>query len=164
MTAEYTDIVATFTDQLAADKFAEYIAAAGFGCDVVGTWDVVFGQRYGVRVLRSQIADLRRSLNLMPVVNGLTSAAAQIKAGQLAREEIPCYIGGEHSFGGHWSPSTFTLDSITTLIETKESGDMIAVPARLFKKAMRILNQEPISEAELTKLALSAPPDPNDPT
>lgn len=39
---------------------------------------------------------------------------------------------------------------------------MIAVPASLFKKATRILNQAPISEAELTKVALSTVPDPRE--
>jgi hypothetical protein len=107
-------------------------------------------------------------LELTPVVNGLTAVAAQLKAGQLAREEIPCYVGGGHSFGPSRSlfpvaTSTLTLDSITTLKETKEPGDMIAVPASLFKDAMRVLNQAPISEAELNELALDTASDPKDP-
>jgi hypothetical protein len=168
VTTDYTDSVARFMDQLAAETLAKFIASAGFPCDVVDIGPIS-RQPYGVRVSRNQIADIRRVLNLTPVVNGLTPVAAQIKAGQLAREEIPCYIGGEHSFG---AASTFlplggtsqlTLDSVTTLKETKEPGDMIAVPASLFKKAMRVLNEAPISEAELTELALGTAPDPKDP-
>lgn len=40
---------------------------------------------------------------------------------------------------------------------------MVAVPASLFEAAMRVLNQEPISDAELTELALRTAPDPEDP-
>jgi hypothetical protein len=166
VTTDYTDIVARFTDQLAAETLAKYIASAGFPCDVVDIGPIS-RQPYGVRVSRNQIADIRRVLKLTPVVNGLTPVAAQMTAGQLAREEIPCYIGGEHSFGASTllpGTSHLTLDSITTLKETKEPGDMIAVPASLFQEAMRVVNQAPISEAELTELALGIAPDPKDPT
>jgi len=159
VTTDYTDIIGRFTDKLAAETLAKFIASAGFACDVVDIWGPFDSQPYGVRVSRGQIADIRRVLNLTPIVNRLMPVAAQLKAGQLAREEIPCYVGGEHSF---W-PSGLSLDSITTLKETREAGDMIAVPASLFKKAMRVLNQAPISEADLTKLALDTAPDPKDP-
>jgi len=143
VTTDYTDIIARFTDQLAAETLAKFIASAGFSCDVVDIWGPFSLQPYGVRVSRSQVADIRRVLELTPVVSRLTPVAAQLKAAQLAREEVPCYVGGEHSF---W-PASYSLDSITTLKVTKEAGDMIAVPACLFKKAMRVLNQAPISEA-----------------
>jgi hypothetical protein len=39
---------------------------------------------------------------------------------------------------------------------------MVAVPASKFKDAMRLLNQSPISEAELADLALRTRPDPED--
>jgi hypothetical protein len=159
VSTDYTDIVARFTDQLAAETLAEFIASAGFPCDVVDIWGPFNLQPYGVRVSRNQIADIRRVLKLTPVISRLTPVAAEVKAAQLAREDIPCYVGGEHSF---W-PSSASLDSITTLKETEEAGDMIAVPASLFEKAMRVLNQTPISEAELTELALSTPPNPKDP-
>lgn len=168
MTTDHTDIVARFTDQLAAETLAKFIASAGFSCDVVDIGPIS-RQPYGVRVSRNQIADIRRVLKLTPVVNGLTPVAAQITAGQLAREEMPCYTGRKHSFGASMflptgGTSHLTLDSITTLKETKEPGDIIAVPASLFQEAMRVLNQAPISEAELTELALGTLPDPKDPT
>jgi hypothetical protein len=165
LATDYTDIVARFTDQLAAETLAKFIASAGIPCDVVDTWDPVHLERYGVRVPRSQIVDLRRILKLTPVVNRLAPAAAQVLAARLAREDVPCYVGGWHSFGGGaFGPtSDLQLDAKTTLKETREPGYMIAVPASLFGKAMRVLNQQPISEAELTELALRTAPDPEDP-
>ena len=162
VTTDYTDIIARFTDQLAAEKLANFMTSAGIQCDIVDSWDAVSCETHGVRVLRNQIPDLRRVLELTPVAKRLTPTAAQVMAGQLARENIACYVGGWHSFGYLWG-SSLTLDSMTTLKETKEAGDMIAVPASLFKKAIRILNQPPISETELTKLALGTAPDPKDP-
>src|ERR1700720_878202 len=109
--------------------------------------------------LRAAPVDLRRSLKLTPVANRLAPNAAQVIAGRLARENIPCYVGGWHTFGGVWGSGSIGLDSITTLKETSEPGEMIAVPASLFGKAMRILNQPPIPEAELADLALRTAPD-----
>jgi hypothetical protein len=161
--SDYTDIVARFSDQLAAETLAKAISSAGIPCDVVDLWDAVGLERYGVRVQRSKIVDLRRSLKLTPVANRLAPNAAQVIAGRLARENIPCYVGGWHTFGGVWGSGSIGLDSITTLKETSEPGEMIAVPASLFGKAMRILNQPPIPEAELADLALRTAPDPEDP-
>jgi hypothetical protein len=160
---DYTDIVARFSDQLAAETLADAISTAGIACEVVDLWDAGQLERYGVRVQRSKIVDLRRVLELTPVVNRLTSGAAQVMAGRLARENIPCYIGGWHTFGGVWGTGSIGLDSVTTLKETNEPGEMIAVPGSLFGRAMRILNQPPISETELAELALRTAPDPEDP-
>jgi len=153
-------------DQLAAETIAKFIASAGIACDVVqlrgGPMDLA---PYGVRVSRDGIDELKDLLKLTPVANRLKPTAAQVIAGQLAREGIPCYIGGWHKFGGGaWGPgSDLQLDAKTTLKETKEQGYMIAVPASHFREAMRVLNQPPISEAELTDLALGTQPNPDDP-
>jgi hypothetical protein len=159
----YTDEIASFTDQFAAGTFAKFIASLGFSCDLVSVSGAALVQRYGVRVARSQIPDLRTALNLTAVENRLTPVAAQLRAGELARYGIPCYIGGEHTFGTRWD-SFLTLDSLRTLKETNEPGDMVAVPASFFKQTMRVLNQKPLSEAELTKIALgsSDPAEPKD--
>jgi hypothetical protein len=169
VTTDYTDIVARFTDELAAETLAKFIADAGISCDVVDRGDIVapMPESYGVRVPRDRIDELKDILKLTPVAKRLTPVAAELMAGRLARENVPSYIGGWHLFGGGgiWGgTSDLQLDATRTLKETKEPGYMIAVPALLFKKAMRILNQAPISEAELTNLALDTAPDPKYPT
>jgi hypothetical protein len=161
----YTDIVARFTDQLAAETLARFIASVGIECDVVQLRGAAF-ETYGVRVSRDRIDELKEALKLTPVANRLTPISAQVIAGRLAREDVPCYIGGWHNFGGGggWSSSLdLQLDAKTTLRETSEPGYMIAVPASHFGEAMRVLNQSPISETELTDLALRTAPDPEDP-
>jgi hypothetical protein len=160
----YTDIVARFTDQLAAETLAEFIASVGVTCDVVQLTGQADFATCGVRVPRDRIEELKGVLKLTPVANRLTPISAQVIAGQLAREAVPCYVGGWHNFGaGAWAPgSDLQLDAETTLRETKEPGYMVAVPASKFKDAMRLLNQSPISEAELADLALRTRPDPED--
>jgi hypothetical protein len=69
-----------------------------------------------------------------PRRNAKIPAAAQELAGRLAREDVPCYVGGWHNFGGGGGfAETFDLqlDAKTTLRETKEPGYMIAAPAPL---------------------------------
>lgn len=167
MTTDYTDIVARFTDQLAAETLAQFIADAGISCDVVDRGDIVASmpENYGVRVPRDRIEELKEILKLTPVAKSLSPPAAELMAGRLARENIPCYIGGWHRFGlsGLGGTSHLQLDAITTLNETKEQGYMVAVPESRVKAAMRVLNQPPISDAELAELALRTPPDPDDP-
>ena len=92
VTTDYTDIIARFTDQLAAETLANFITSAGIQCDIVDSWDAVGCETYGVRVLRNQIPDLRRVLELTPVAKRLTPTAAQVMAGQLARENVGCYV------------------------------------------------------------------------
>src|SRR5215472_17657050 len=159
--SNYTDIVARFTDQLAAETLAKFIASVGIACDVVELRGPVDLELYGVRVSRDRIDELKDALKLTPVANRLTATSAQVIAGRLAREDVACYIGGWHSFGGILGLATFDLqlDAKTTLRETKEPGRMIAVPASQFKEAMRVLNQSPISEGELTDLALRSNPE-----
>jgi hypothetical protein len=147
----YTDIVARFTDGLAAEALVKFISAAGIPCDVMEIWDPVRPERYAVRVLRSKIAELRRVLKLKPVATRLSPLAAQLLAGRLARENVPCYVAGEHS------PGLFG-DSDSCITETKEMGDIIAVPEPLFALALRILNVSSISEQDLPQLALRAGP------
>jgi hypothetical protein len=161
----YTDIVARFTDVVAAETLAKYIASVGIECDVVQLRGPTDFGTYGVRVARDRIDELKYALKLTPVANRLTPTSAQVIAGRLAREDIPCYIGGWHHFGGGTFTASFDLelDAKTTLRETKEPGYMIAVPASQFGEAMRVLNQSPISETELADLALGTAPNAEDP-
>jgi len=153
MTADYTDIVARFTDEAAAEALANFIASVGVPCDVVDIWDAVRSERFAIRVERSRITDLRQVLDLKPVATHLNSAAAQIIAGRLARDNVPCYVGGLHS------PGPFG-DFDVPIKETTTSGlvgdqCMVAVPVKFARTALHLLNAAPPSEAELTKLALA---------
>ena len=96
---DYTDIISRFSEPLPAETLAKFIAGAGTPSDVIDNWSVVDLSRYCVRVQRSRLADLKETLKLTPVANGVSGAAAQIIAGQLAQVNIPCYIGGWHHFG-----------------------------------------------------------------
>jgi hypothetical protein len=158
MVTDYTDIVARFNDKVAAETLASFIAAAGIPCDVVDVSDPMRLECCAVRVQRSRISDLRQALDLKPVANRLNSAAAQVIAGRLARENVPCYIGGGHTYGVLIPGG----DSDVPIRETSESGFMVAVPAQLVRAALRILNVAPISEEELTKLALADYQSPED--
>jgi hypothetical protein len=161
MKTDYTDIVARFTDGVTAEKLANFIAAVGVPCDVVDIWDPVRAERFAIRVERSRITDLRQALDLKPVATRLSPAAAQILAGRLSRENVPCYVGGLHI------PGPFG-DFDVPISETTQSGFvgdqcMVAVPAKFTRTALRILNTAPISDAELTKLALADDANPENP-
>jgi len=157
---DYTDIISRFSEPLPAETLAKFIADAGIPCDVVENWSVVDLARYCVRVQRSRLAELKETLKLIPVASGLSGAAAQIVAGQLAQVKIPCYVGGWHGFGPFGNTSRWGDEPIK---ETTETGAVIAVPECLSKEAMDVLN-EPVPEDELSALALRTAPDPNDPT
>ena len=164
--SNYSDIVARFTDQLAAETFANCISSVGVDCDVVDLIGPTYAGEYGVRVSRDRIAELRDLLKLTQIASGLEYYAAQLLAGRLARENIPCYIGGGHAFGEGFfgvPGSSLQLDAQITLKQTTVSGYMVAVPESQHSAAMSVLNSPPISDGELAELALSTPPDPDDP-
>ena len=141
---DYTDIISRFSEPLAAETLAKFIADAGIPCDVVENWSVVDLACYCVRVQRSRLAELKDALKLTPVASGLSGAAAQIVAGQLAQ-------GNTSRWGDE------------PIKETTDTGAVIAVPESLSKEAMDVLN-EPVPEDELSALALRTAPDPQDPT
>ena len=148
----YTDLIARFSDQLCAEKLVEFIASRGISCDLVEIWDPIRTERWAVRVQTAQLAELQRALDLKPVACGLTETAAQMMAGRLARENIPCYVGGSHN-PGLWG------DSDVPIRETTTNGDMLAVPESYFSAALKALNVAAVSEAELAELAQHRPSD-----
>ena len=157
--SDYTDIFARFTDQLAAKTLADFIAAAGIPCDLVEVWDSqVFGRQYAIRVARALIADLKDTLKLTQVADYKDLISADVLAGRLAREGIPCYVGG--------LPVIHTLALGYSGVPIDDTGQLrlgtVAVPASLVPAAQRIL-RDSVSETELTELALRTAPDPEDP-
>src|SRR5438874_13566170 len=91
---DYTDVFAHFSDKVAAELLANYIVDSGFPCDLVEIFDPGFGRRYGIRVTRSLIEDLKESLKLTPIAKYRELVSPEVMAGRLAREKIPCYVGG----------------------------------------------------------------------
>jgi hypothetical protein len=115
-------------------------------------------ERYGIRVSRELVPKLQSSLNLARLTNCAGDIPANVVAVGLARAKIPCYIGGGAMYG------PFSLGSaVFPLSETKEQGSVIFVPEALLESAQELLSNPPLSEDELTKLALRTAPDPDDP-
>ena len=157
--SDYTDIFARFTDQLAAKTLADFIAATGTPCDLVEVSDSqVFGRQYGIRVARALIADLKDTLKLTQVAHYKDLISADVLAGRLAREGIPCYVGG--------LPVINILALGYSGVPIDDTGQLrlgtVAVPASFVTATQRILSA-PVSETELTELALRTAPDPEDP-
>lgn len=159
--SDYTDIVALFTDKLAAERLATFIASLGVSCDVAEVTDYrrdfqPFALRYGVRVTRAQIDDLKKLLRLTTVAKYSDAPSAQVAAGRLARENIPCCVG---------TPMTFTYVWLQP-VPTDESGSLgartLLVPAEFVGAATKVL-QEDVAEDALAKLALSYGFDPKNP-
>jgi hypothetical protein len=69
--SDYTDIVARFSDQLAAETLANFLASIGIPCELVENSDALFfGRRDGVRVAKYD-----------------DPVSPQVVAGRLAREK-----------------------------------------------------------------------------
>jgi hypothetical protein len=82
-------------------------------------------------------------------------------ARRLAREKIPCYVGGPPVLrvGVLGAPVGYAGVPID---DTGKLGlGTLAVPAPFVRAADRVLKQQ-FSEAELTRLALATDPDPKD--
>ena len=142
-------------DPISADLFAEYVSSLGFDCGLVQLSGLLERWPHGVLVARETIAELKEKLRLKPVLESLTAEAAQLTAGRLARDDIPSFVAGLHSFYG----SNIRADELATLATTSTEGCAVCVPQAFFSRAMRVLNEPPITEAELTELALRSSPD-----
>jgi hypothetical protein len=162
VTTDYTDIVARFSEQLAAETLAKHLASVGITCDVVGVSDNPMGlECYGVRVARNLIAEMKDVLKLTRVGIYSEAISPQIVAGRLARENIPCFVGLRPALGV--GPYGIGYSAVP-IDDTGELAGGIAVPAKFAEAARRILDKPPLREIALTDLALRTPPDPNDPT
>ena len=92
--SDYTDIVARFSDQLAAETLANFLASSGIPCDVQTLPpESIGGQTYSVRVARGLIAEMKEVCKLTRVARFNDPVSPQIVAGRLARENVPCFVG-----------------------------------------------------------------------
>jgi hypothetical protein len=151
MGTDYTDEVARFSDELCADTLAKFISSQGFPCDV----ESVNGpglDNYRVTVSRALWGELTQALKFTQAAKYADPTSAQVVAGRLVREEIPCVIFGRGRYVlGGFGVTGMPMDY------------PIAVPHAFLARAQRVLNAPDISEAELTKLALSTSVDREDP-
>jgi hypothetical protein len=155
MTASaYTDVFARFTDLVAAETLAEFIAAWGIPChleELSGSNCFPFARCYGVRVARGLIEELKQRLQLTPVGAYRDSLSANVVAGRLARERIPSYVGDQSVTGV--GPYGIGISGVP-IDDDGRLGGSLAVPAAYVDAAKRVLS-DVISDDELTKLALT---------
>ena len=156
--SELTEVVGAFTDQVAAETLAKFLASLGVSCDVEEVSDYLsqaqpFRVRYGVRAVRSQLDSLKKDLKLSVAAKYSEPIAAEVAAGRLAREGIPSWVGWPHSFIYLWLQAAPIDDGGGT------GARVLLVPATFLADAQRVLEQD-ISDDDLTKLALSYEPPP----
>jgi hypothetical protein len=153
--SDYTHVVARFSDEVGAAVFAKFVASEGISCHIADLCEATHYERYGVRVQQSQIDALREILQLKPVANPRTPFAAQVIAGRLAREGIPCCVAGgqSHLFD----------DTAVAIGKTNNRGHFVAVPGSFLELALGFLHTAPPADAELTELASGTLPDPEHP-
>jgi hypothetical protein len=153
--SDYTHVVARFSDEVGAAVFAKFVASEGISCHIADLSEATHYERYGVRVQQSQIDALREILQLKPVANPMTPFAAQVIAGRLAREGIPCCVADKqsHLFG----------DTAAALDNTNERGHLVAVPGSFLELALGFLHIAPAAAAGLTELAPRTLADPEHP-
>lgn len=146
---ESTTLIATYADQAGAELLAKFVKSAGIACAVT-TSESPGLAAFHVCVATPSIGDVRRLVDLTPLTQYEDPMSAQIVAGRLISEGVPCVLGGRG-----------TLDNLGFV--GRYSGPYtLSVPKRFLSEAKRILDEPPISEKELTELALHTTPDPED--
>jgi hypothetical protein len=151
MLNQNTSIIATFADRLGADLLTNFIAAGGVPCSVTASASPGLGA-FNVCVPSDFQGRLERLLELIEVARYDDPTSAEVVAGRLICENVPCCLGGRNTLdrfgfvGGNLGPFT------------------ISVPKALLAEAKRVLNAPPVSDRELTELALRTAPEADDPT
>jgi len=115
-----------------------------------------FQVRYGIRVARTQIEDLKKALKLTLVEKYNDPISAEVAAGRLARESIPSWIAWPRTFTYVW------LQPVPSDDKGRLGSRILLVPESFVAAAQRVLVKD-VSEDALAKLALSYDFNPNDP-
>jgi ABC-type transport system substrate-binding protein len=162
--SDYTDIVARFSDQLAAETLANFLASSGIACDVQTLPpESISGETYSVRVARGLIAEMKEVCNLTRVARFNDPVSPQIVAGRLARENIPCFVGLMPAIHGAWGWGGTGYSAVPVDDTGELAGNAVIVPASFVEEAQRILKEPPLSDAELSEAALRTVLDSEDP-
>jgi hypothetical protein len=141
--------IATYADRAGADLLAKFLTAAGIQCYVTTPASAgVAGAN--VSVPSELVGTVARILDLTELTQYDDPTSAEVVAGRLICENVPCVLGGmatlEHFgfVGGLSGPYT------------------LSVPKTSLTEAKRILDEAPVSDSELTELALRSVPEVDD--
>jgi hypothetical protein len=154
--SDYTSVVARFADEVGAAVFAKFVASEGISCHIADLSEATHHERYGVRVQQSRIDELRQILQLKPVANLTTPFAAQVMAGRLAREGIPCCVAGE--------PGQLFAAGAAAFGASREFGHTVVVPESFLELAVGFLCPGPPSDTGPAKFACGPLSDPERPS
>jgi len=149
MSNQNTSVIATFADRLGADLLTKFIAAGGVQCSVTACASPGLGA-FNVCVRSDLQGTVARLLELIEVARYDDPTSAEVVAGRLLCENVPCCLGGRNTLdrfgfvGGNLGPFT------------------ISVPKARLAEAKRILDAPPVSESELTELAMRTAPETDD--
>jgi hypothetical protein len=149
MRNENTSIVASFTDQAAADVLAKCIRAAARVCEVT-TSDSPGLAEYHVCVPTDSLAAVARLLDMTQIAVYDDPMSAGVVAGRLTCESIPWRLGGRGALDG------------LGFVGRYSGPYSIFVPKAFVAKANGILDEPPVSDSELTELALRTAPGEDD--
>ena len=146
-----TSIIATYTDQAGADLLAKFITASGIHSYVTTSAPPGLAA-FHVSVPSHSVEKAMRLLDLTQVAEHDDPTSSEVVAGRLISENVPCCLGGRATLdrfgfvGGYSGPYT------------------ICVPRTFLSEAKRVLNEPPVSDRELTELALRTAPEADPPT
>jgi hypothetical protein len=149
MAGQYTTIIATYADEAGANLLAKYISASGV--QSYATTSAPPGlAAFHVSVPSDSLDKVAFEFTEVATYNDPTSA--EVAAGRLISENVPCWLGGRATLhrlgfvGAYSGPYT------------------ISVPKACLAEAKKVLNEPPVSDRELTELALRTPPEADAPT
>jgi len=150
MAGDSTTLIATYADQEGAELLARLVKSANIPCEVT-TSDSPGLAAFHVCVAAASLGAVRLLLELTHLTQYEDPMSAQVAAGRLIREGVPCVLGGRG-----------TLDDLGFV--GRYSGPYtLSVPHPFLSEAKRIMDAPAISEDELTDLALRKAPEPEDP-
>ncbi len=144
-----TTIIASYSNRQASELLERYIAGGAIPCQIVEAASSGIA-RFRVLVPTERVADVNRLLDLVSVAQYDGPTSAEVVAGRLVNEGIPCQLAGRGA-----------LDDLGFL--GRFSGPYeVLVPRKLQVQARQFLSHSNVSDAELTDLALRTAPGPDD--
>jgi len=132
-----------YSDEVEAKTLAHFLTSAKVPCRI-GNPNLIGAPAFNVFVPRHALGDISRVLSWTVVAEYRDLVSATVVAGQLCRESIPSRVEGgtlSRPPGYGQPPGPFQVSAPRTLLE----------------RAKQILHERPVSDEELTRLALSQP-------
>jgi hypothetical protein len=151
MSSQYTTIIATYADEAGANLLANYVSASGLQSYVTTSAPPGLAA-FHVSVPSDSLDKVARFLEFTEVATYNDPTSAEVVAGRLISENVPCWLGGRA-----------TLDRLG-FVGAFSGPYTISVPKACLAAAKKVLNEPPVSDRELTELALRTPPEADAPT